>query len=56
MNYTQDDYIKQFGTDEQKKELQERRVRLDEWLKQFPVISCEEAMARSFYKAEGELK
>ena len=46
--FMEDDYIEKFGTEEQKKELHERRERLDRWVNQFAVMTMEEALKRSF--------
>jgi len=43
-----DEFIERFGTEEQKKELKERQERLDKWVSQFPVLTLEEALKRSF--------
>jgi len=37
-------YIELFGTEEQKKELQGRKDRLNKWISKFPVLTIEEAM------------
>lgn len=46
--WTSDEYIEEWGTEEQKKQLAERRERMQEFLKDIQVLSVEEAMKRSF--------
>lgn len=41
-------FIEDWGTPEQKAQLAERRKKMDEWLKDIPVLTIEEAMKRSF--------
>lgn len=47
-DFTHEDYIEQFGTEEQKKEWQERKEKFEEWINQFPVLTLEEAMKQTF--------
>lgn len=46
--WTSDEYIEEWGTEEQKKQLAERRERMQEFLKGIQVLTVEEAMKRSF--------
>ena len=46
--WTSDEYIEEWGTEEQKKQLAERRERMQEFLKGIQVLTVEEATKRSF--------
>lgn len=46
--WTSDEYIEEWGTEEQKKQLAERRERIQEFLKDIQVLTVEEVMKRSF--------
>lgn len=46
--WTSDEYTEEWGTEEQKKQLTERRERMQEFLKDIQVLTVEEAMKRSF--------
>lgn len=43
-----DESIEEWGTEEQKKQLAERRERMQEFLKDIQVLTVEEVMKRSF--------
>lgn len=44
--YCSDEYVEEWGTEEQKKELKERRERMQEFLKDVQVLTVEEAYKR----------
>lgn len=44
--YYSDEYIEEWGTEEQKKQLAERRERMQEFLKDIQVLTVEEAYKR----------
>lgn len=44
--WTSDEFIEEWGTEEQKKQLEERRERMQEFLKDIQVLSIEDAYKR----------
>lgn len=46
--WTSDEFIEEWGTEEQKKQLTERRERMQEFLRDVPVLTIEEVMKRRF--------
>lgn len=46
--WTSDEFIEEWGTEEQKKQLKERRERIQEFLKDIQVLNVEDAIKRSF--------
>ena len=46
--WTSDEYIEEWGTEEQKKQLAERRERMQEFLKSIQILTVEDAIKRSF--------
>lgn len=46
--WTSDEFIEEWGTDEQKKQLADRRERMQEFLKDIQVLTVEDAIKRSF--------
>lgn len=47
-NFTQDDYIAQFGTEEEELAWAERKKVFEQWISQFPVTTVEDVMKNSF--------
>lgn len=46
--WTSDEFIEEWGTEEQKKQLADRRERMQEFLKDIEVLTVEDAIKRSF--------
>lgn len=46
--WTSDEFIEKLGTEEQKKQLADRRERMQEFLKDIRVLTAEDAIKRSF--------
>ena len=46
--WTSDEYIEEWGTEEQKKQLADRRERIQEFLKDIQILTVEDAIKRSF--------
>lgn len=46
--WTSDKFIEEWGTEEQKKQLADRRERMQEFLKDIQVLTAEDAIKRSF--------
>lgn len=49
--WTSDEYIEEWGTEEQKKQIAERRERTQEFLKDIEVLTAEEAYKRMMENA-----
>lgn len=46
--WTSDEFIEEWGTEKQKKQLADRRERMQEFLKGIQVLTAEDAIKRSF--------
>jgi len=46
--WTSDEFIEEWGTEEQKKQLADRRERMQQFLKDIQVLTVEDAIKRSF--------